>query len=268
MSRAGIAVAVLTVALGTSAWVEAAGSSSRGEAAETVSIAFQTSGPFRVRSYMVWEGRTGEAALIDPGSDVDRLLDTLRVAGLSLKYVLLTHGHQDHVASLSAVHAAFPRARLGYSALERESFAAYTGWRTLFDSASVAKWEGGPTTRALMDEDYRQVPPPDVALRDGQVLRLGRQAVRVLCTPGHSPGSLTFAIGRQLFPGDLILYHETGFMDYPLASREQITASIRRLYALFPNESVLHAGHGEDSTIGTEKRANLSVTGTEVKWEP
>ena len=85
-------------------------------------------------------------------------------------------------------------------------------------------------------------------------------------TPGHTRGSVTFAVGRHLFPGDLILHHETGYMNYPLASKEQIVASIRRLYATFPDATRFHSGHGEDSSIGAEKTQNRNVTATAVNW--
>lgn len=233
---------------------------------DPVGIAVQTSGPFAVRTYLVWDEATREAAIIDPGSAVDELVATLEGKGLKLKYVLLTHGHQDHVASLGALRVRFPEALLGYSGREREDLAAYSGWRTLFAAADVTAWEKDERARALMDLDYGAIPAPDLALEEPQALRLGSLPIQVLLTPGHSRGSVTFAVGRHLFPGDLIFHRETGYMNYPLASKEQIVASIRRLYATFPDETLLHSGHGVDSSIGAEKRQNRNVTATEVKW--
>lgn len=238
------------------------------QVADPVSIAVQTSGPFQVRSYLVWDEPSRVAALIDPGSAVDQLLATVESEQLTLQYILLTHGHQDHVASLSALRARFPDVLLGYSVEEREDFGAYSGWRTLFAAGDVATWEKDDRARALMDLGYGAIPAPDLALEEPQALRLGSLPIQVLLTPGHSRGSATFAVGRHLFPGDLILHHEAGFMDYPLASREQIAASIRRLYAGFPDETLLHSGHGEDSSIGVEKLQNRNVTATEVHWGP
>ena len=235
---------------------------------DPVSIAVQTSGPFKVRSYLVWDRPSREAVVIDPGSALDELLATVETEGLELKYILLTHGHQDHVASLGALRTRFPGALLGYSDRDREDFGAYSGWRTLFAAADVAAWEKDDRARALMDLGFGAIPAPDLALEEPQALRLGSLPIQVLLTPGHTRGGATFAVGRHLFSGDLILYHETGFMDYPLASREPIVASIRKLYATFPDETVLHSGHGENSSIGTEKRQNRNVTATEVKWGP
>lgn len=234
---------------------------------DPVSVAVQVSGPFQVRSYLVWDDVSKESAVVDPGSAVDELLATLESKGLKLKYVLLTHGHQDHVASVALVRKRFPGARLAYSRREREDFPAYAGWRTLFDAASVASWEKLPGGTALMDTDYGAIPPPDLALEEPQALRLGSLPIQVLLTPGHTRGSVTFAVGRHLFCGDLLLHHATGFMDYRLASREAVVSSIRRLYDTFPDETVLHAGHGEDSRIGTEKKQNRNVTATEVRWD-
>jgi hydroxyacylglutathione hydrolase len=87
-------------------------------------------------------------------------------------------------------------------------------------------------------------------------------------TPGHSRGGVTYSIAHAVFPGDLILYHETGFLDYPLASKDAIVGSIRKLHAAFPDAFVLLSGHGEASTIGFEKKNNRNVTEREVKWAP
>ena len=109
---------------------------------------------------------------------------------------------------------------------------------------------------------------PDLALADGQKLILGGLVLTVWKTPGHSQGSLTYSVGEAIFPGDLIVYHETGYLDYPLASREDLAASIRRLYAAFPDGTVIYPGHGERSTIGYEKIHNRNVTAAKVIWPP
>ena len=269
--RKGETVKAALTALALLAWsLSFASSPQEGTPSEPrgkgVAIECQSSGPFNVNSYLVYDKLSGEAALIDAGSAVDRLLAVSESAGLSLKYIFLTHGHQDHVAGLAAVRAKFPEARLCYSRQEFEDGRQYHDWRNLFDARSVASWEADPGIVALMDCDYGKIPAPDVDLRDGQVLQLGSLAVTALMTPGHSRGGMTFSADGTLFPGDLILYHATGYLNYPLCSREGIGASIGKLYAGFPNETVLRSGHGEPSTIGYEKAHNRNVTAAGANW--
>ncbi len=228
----------------------------------------QASGPFQVNSYLVYDSRSREAALVDAGSALDDLLATIDAERLSLRYVLLTHCHQDHVVGLPALRRRFPKARLCVSRQELSDAPSYAGWRTLFDAPSVAAWEKDAAIAELMDFDYAGMPEIDVPLEEPQSLLLGDLRIQVLATPGHSRGSLTFSIADLLFPGDLLLYHAAGYIDYPLGSRDQIVRSIRRLYEGFPDQTVLCPGHGESSTIGFEKEHNRNVRSQEVTWEP
>lgn len=235
-------------------------------AGQDVRVECQASGPFEVRSYLVYDIRSKEAALIDAGSAVDKLMATVDAEALMLKYILLTHCHQDHVASVPALKEKYPKARLCFSREEFLDCASYAKWKVLFDAQSVAQWEANPAISKLMNCDYEKIPGPDLDLQDGQTLSLGGSSIEVITTPGHSRGSLTFAIANFLFPGDLLLYHSTGYINYPLCSKEDIVKSIRRLYAGFPDGTVIYSGHGEESTIGTEKVSNRVVTSDAVKW--
>ncbi len=228
----------------------------------------QESGPFKVQSYLVYDESSREAVLIDAGSAIDWLLAAVEEEKLDLKLVFLTHAHQDHVAGLPLLRERFPKVRLCYSRLEFEDRNKYQDWRVLFDAASVALWEKDPRMTELMDFDFGQLPAPDVEPSDGQEFPLGALTVKVLLTPGHSRGGLSFAVGNALFPGDLLLYHATGDMSYPLCSRSEIVASIRKLYEGFADDTLLYSGHGASSTVGYEKANNQNVTASEVKWLP
>lgn len=252
--------AILAAAIGLSCLAFGQTGAPAASPAPELRVMCQVSGPFNVRSYLVYDAAAKEAALIDAGSAVDQLLAAVGSQRLRLKFVFLTHAHQDHVAGLPAVKAGFPEARLCFSRREFEDAKEYRAWRTLFNAKSVAQWEKDPAIAALMDLDYRKIPAPDVDPRDGQTFRVGGLTIKALLTPGHSRGSATFAAANLLFPGDLILYHGTGQIDYPLCSKDDIAASIRRLYDAFPDETVLNSGHGDASTIGYEKLHNKTVT--------
>jgi hydroxyacylglutathione hydrolase len=242
--------------------------SASGQNAAAPRVLCQVSGPFKVQSYLVYDPASKEAVLIDAGSSLDWLLAAVDEERLQLKLVFLTHAHQDHVAGLPFLKDRLPGVKLCYSRLEFEDRGKYQDWRALFDAKSVALWKADPEMRALMDFDYGQLPPPDIDPRDGQELPLGSLRVRVLLTPGHTRGGITLAVGKALFPGDLLLYHATGDMSYPLCSRDEIVSSIRRLYDGFADDTIVYSGHGESSTIGFEKVHNQNVTASEVKWLP
>ena len=235
---------------------------------DTLRVECQACGPFRVNSYLVYDTRAKEAALIDAGSEVDRLLATIESRALELKYIFLTHCHQDHVAGLPALKKRFPQARLCWSRQEFSDYEYYRDWRKVFDAPSVASWEKDPSMAAMMDFDYASIPRPDVLIKDKQTFRLGAWSVQVSRTPGHSRGGSTFSVAGVLFPGDLLLYHATGYLEYNLCSKEQIVESIRKLYARFPDEAVICSGHGQSSTIGYEREHNRNVTGAKVTWVP
>ncbi len=235
---------------------------------DTLRIERQTSGPFKVNAYLVYDIRTKDAALIDAGSSIDRLLASIGAQSLKLKYIFLTHLHQDHVAGIPALKEKYPHVKFCCSRMEFADRKSYQSWRTLFQASSVALWEKDPAMAALMDFEYARLPEPDVFLDDGREFPLGGWKIKAMDTPGHSRGGVTFSAADVVFPGDLLLYHATGFMEYPLCSKDKIVESIRKLYAAFPDAAVVFSGHGEASTIGFEKSHNQNVTVKEVKWTP
>ncbi len=265
MKRLGM---ILSVVLLVTALAPARDPKAKASAEPALKVRCQESGPFKVRSYLVYDEASKEAVIIDAGSAVDWLVAAVEEEDLDLKLILLTHAHQDHVAGLPLLRERFPKVKLAYSRLEFEDRGKFQDWRTLFDSKSVELWKSDPRMLELMDFDYGRLPAPDIEPADGQTFPLGAWAVKVILTPGHSRGGLTFAAGQALFPGDLLLYHATGDMSYPLCSRSEIVTSIRKLYEGFGDETLLYSGHGESSKIGYEKANNRNVTASEVKWLP
>lgn len=225
-----------------------------------IKVACQTSGPFNVNSYLIFDPTSKEAAFIDAGSAIDSLISKIESESLSVKYIFLTHAHQDHIVSLNELEAKYPKARVCYCIDEYEDFKQYMRWKDIFDLKSVKSWQKDPKMENLMNFNYTIVQKPNVFLESDKTFKIGKSKLKVIKTPGHSRGSLSFTIENMVFPGDLILYNSTGYLDYLLCSKDDIVKSIRLLYGNLPDETVIYSGHGKPSTIGYEKVNNKTVT--------
>lgn len=185
--------------------------------------------------------RTRQAAIIDPGDAPERLLAVAAREGLTVTHILLTHGHIDHVAAVGEVQAA-----------TGAPIHLHPDDRPLYDRvADQARAFGLPFTQRM--------PPIDVALADGDTLTIGELAVRVLHTPGHSPGSVCFHVGLGhglVVAGDVLFAGSIGRTDLWGGSFPALLRSIET--KLFPlgDETAVHSGHGPVTTIGEERRTN------------
>lgn len=188
--------------------------------------------------YIVGCEETREGVVIDPGGHPERILAALRKSGLTIRYVLNTHCHFDHMGANAEIVAA-TGAPLALHPLEIPLLQARGG----------AEWFGVPV---------RESPLPDVELADGQVLELGRLRFRVLHVPGHSPGGVAFYEPDEgvVFDGDVLFADGVGRTDLPGGDWETLVRSIREVLFALPDETVVYPGHGPKTTIAYEKRHN------------
>jgi glyoxylase-like metal-dependent hydrolase (beta-lactamase superfamily II) len=207
--------------------------------------------PFMKNGFVVSCEETSEAVLIDPGDEVAALLQQARTGRLQVKAILLTHAHLDHVTGVAAAKQA-----LGVPVwLHRDDLFLY--------NAAV---EQGRMFGLHVDPP----PPVDRFYEPGVPFMFGRCTVDVLPTPGHCPGGVCLAIGRtgatdrELFVGDTLFAGSIGRTDLPGGDFATLIRSIREVLFVFPDETIVHPGHGPDTTIGEEKRTNPFVRGTEV----
>jgi hydroxyacylglutathione hydrolase len=183
-----------------------------------------------------------EAIVIDPGDDVSKIVEILERNRLTVKMIVITHAHIDHIGG-----AAKLRAQTGAPVYMHEAD------KMLSDRLDVqAMWLGVETPKD---------PGIDKPAREGDVIRAGSIEAHVLHTPGHTPGSISLylPLENKLIAGDTLFEGSIGRTDLPGGDTEQISRSIRgKLYTL-PEETIVFPGHGATTSIGTEKRHNPFV---------
>ncbi|KYK30436.1 MAG: hypothetical protein AYK23_01095 [Candidatus Proteinoplasmatales archaeon SG8-5] len=199
-------------------------------------------GPLMTNCYIVWDEGTMDGAIIDPGEDADVILARVTALGVRIDKILATHCHFDHIAATAP--------------LKRQidvPFLAHEGDLFFVEDAkdSARRW----------GFDIEQPPLPDKYLEEGEKIAVGSLELEVLCTPGHSPGGVSFLHGDMVFAGDCLFQGSIGRTDFRQGSLEVLSESIRnRLYTL-PDNTLVMTGHGPVTTIGDEKRFNPFVRG-------
>jgi len=199
--------------------------------------------PFYKNGYVVACERTRHAIVIDPGDDVAEQLEIVRREGVTVTMILLTHAHLDHVTGVGAAKAA-----LGVEVwLHRDDLFLY---------------ERAAEQGRMFGLHVEPQPAPDRFYVEGESLAFGDYVVDVKHTPGHCPGGVCLAIGRagqsgrELFVGDTLFAGSIGRTDLPGGDLETLLASIRNELFVYPAATIVHSGHGPDTTIGQERRTN------------
>jgi hydroxyacylglutathione hydrolase len=204
-------------------------------------------GPFFKNGYVVGCERTKTAVFIDPGDEVDQLLDFIRRQQLTVTHILLTHAHVDHISGVAEAR----RALAAPIYLHHDD-------HFLYQNAVRAGMMFGLTVE--------EPPPVDVFYEGDDPIRVGDYEVRVLHTPGHCPGGVCLAVRQQgdagaphLFVGDTLFAGSIGRTDLPGGNYDTLLASITGVLFAFPDESIVYSGHGPETTIGRERATNPFV---------
>ena len=183
---------------------------------------------------------TGEAVVIDPGDDIERVQRVLAQHHLHAKYIVATHAHIDHVGGIDKLQQATEAGVLMHQA----DLPLYQ------NLALQAEWLGVPSP-GIADVDQ--------FLQEGDTLRCGALTLEVLHTPGHSPGSLSLYLpgeNQRIFSGDTLFQGSIGRTDLWGGSSEEILRSIRERLLIFPDQMPVFPGHGAPTTIGAERESN------------
>ena len=216
-----------------------------GEEKTTVIFKQYEVGSFSVFCYLIGDEEAGEALFIDPADDTDRLLSEARSYDLTVKFIVNTHFHVDHI--------------MGNAAMVKK-----TGAKIVIHEADAPFLVQQPQDLLLM---FRATPSPpaDILVKDSDIIRIGKIDLKVLHTPGHSPGGIALYGKGMVFTGDTLFVGAVGRTDFPGSSWEVMEASIRnKLYSL-PGETVVYPGHNygatPSSTIQNERCHNPFVRG-------
>ena len=201
--------------------------------------------PFYKNGFVVGCERTREGIIIDPGDEVDGLLGAVRDHELDIQHILLTHAHIDHITGVRAAKDALDAP-------------VYLHKDDLF------LYDAAPQQGAMFGFKVQQPPPIDV-FYDMTPIHFGDYEVRLHHTPGHCPGGVCLQIGKKgaagsdLFVGDTLFAGSIGRTDLPGGNYETLLRSITEVLFPLGDASVVHSGHGPDTTIGKERTTNPFV---------
>jgi glyoxylase-like metal-dependent hydrolase (beta-lactamase superfamily II) len=200
--------------------------------------------PFYKNGFVIGCEDTGEGLIVDPGDEVDALLDAASRRKLSIRQILLTHAHLDHVTGVGRAKRAL-------------------GVPVRLHRADNFLYESVVQQGRMFGFEVEPQPPIDRFYEPDETVRFGRYEVRVLHTPGHCPGGVCLAVATQpatLLVGDTLFAGSIGRTDLPGGDMETLLRSIREVLFAFPDDSVVWSGHGPATTIGHERGTNPFLT--------
>jgi hydroxyacylglutathione hydrolase len=203
-------------------------------------------GSFEVFTYIVACPKTREAVIIDPAGEDEKILSLIREEGFRVKYILNTHGHADHVLANQQL---------------KKALSVPTCMHQL-DNEFFSQKEVRVLSAAELGLQASE--PADMALKEGDVLKVGTLEVKVIHTPGHTPGSVCYLVEGNLFTGDTLFVGSAGRTDLVGGSLDMLVGSIAKKILPLPKDTVIWPGHDygdtPTSTIAREMEENIYIT--------
>ncbi len=200
------------------------------------------SGALQANTYLVVDEKTSEGFIVDPGGYNQALTRTVQENGIKIKYIILTHGHSDHICGVNEHKAEFPGCQV----------VAYRDEEAMLEDPNLNQSPGFGmpySTKA------------DILVNDGDELEVGDATLKFIHTPGHTAGGMCIYVqdAKALFSGDTLFCQSIGRTDFPGGSYPAIKDSIRNKLFLLPDDTKVFPGHMESSSIGFEKENNPFV---------
>ncbi len=197
-------------------------------------------GPLQVNCYLLICEKTGKAAVIDPGADAPLIMQAVAAAGCDVVLIINTHGHFDHIGANKRIKEA-------------------TGAELVIHAADLPMLGQAAMHASVYGLSVENSPPPDRLITAGEPLRVGNLDLDILHVPGHSPGSVCLHVGQHLIVGDVLFAESIGRTDLPGGDHPLLLRGIREKLFILPDETIVHPGHGPDTSIGHEKTSNPFV---------
>lgn len=198
-------------------------------------------GELMANCYFVTDSESDCSFVVDPGAESDMLIKQIDSFGSEkLKYILLTHGHFDHIGFAAGLKKKYPGAKLIIGADD-------SGF-TNNDSLNLCIHFG-------ISCDHFDA---DVTVNDGDSMPFGKDAIKVISTPGHTAGSICFLVGNSIFTGDTLMSMSCGRTDFPTGSYYDMLSSLRKLYDT-EGDPYVYCGHGNDSRLEYERKNNPAM---------
>ena len=204
-----------------------------------------TVGMMGVCCYIVSCEETREAVIIDPGGNEEDILAACQQENLKVKYIINTHGHPDHVC--------------GNGRLKKS-----TGAEIVMHEADADFFEQERIEQFFSQLGLPASPPVDKRVKDGDSLDFGGESLKVIHTPGHTPGGICLYAKPNLFSGDTLFAGGVGRTDFPGGSTQELLTSIKTRLLTLPSDTIIWPGHGyggERSTVAEEKASNPFLRG-------
>lgn len=196
-------------------------------------------GPLQNNCYIIYDEKNLESMVIDPGDEPDMIMDFIESSKLSVKYIICTHAHFDHIGVVDDI--------------KRE-----TGAKIVIHRDDLEIYLRAQDHAALWGFDIDPLPKPDMFVSEGDELSIGQLKFEVFHTPGHSPGGICLYGEGIIITGDTVFAGSVGRTDLPGGNIQELKKSFKRIIEL-PAETQILPGHGDLSTIMEEKEVNFFV---------
>jgi glyoxylase-like metal-dependent hydrolase (beta-lactamase superfamily II) len=194
-------------------------------------------GPLQSNCFIVGDEESGEAVIIDPGGDGDMILNTISRKPWKVTAILNTHAHFDHIAGNAVVIKG-------------------TGAPLMAPRGDASFMEQAHMSARMYGLEVDSSPEPDRLLDDGDSIDLGDEKIKVISTPGHTPGGATFVTSIGIFPGDSIFAGSIGRTDLPGGDHDTLISSIKARILSLDDDTPVYPGHGPATTVGRERAHN------------
>jgi len=194
-------------------------------------------GELSTNCYILGDEKTNQGVVIDPGGDFDLIDENIEKLNLKIKYIILTHGHIDHIKALVP--------------LKKKTKA-----KVLIHKEDLPILSNPIYNLSQFTGEDSSFSEPDLLLKDGDTIEFGKTKLLVLHTPGHTPGSISLYTDNLLFTGDTLFCEGVGRTDLPGSSQEKLLNSVKQKLFTKPDDTEVFPGHGPSTTIGWEKKNN------------